>query len=312
MAGAGYKLYATGDVLTAADVNSYLQEQTVMRFASAAARTSALASVLAEGMLSYLIDTDAVEVYNGSAWVGVANAGDITGVTAGTGISGGGTSGTVTITNSMATAITTAGDLIKGTGSGTFDRLGIGSTGQVLTVSAGAPAWATPSGGGGMTSIASGSLSGNTLSLTSISGSYKDLQLVLRDVSIDAQSALYCTFNGLSANYFDSNYGHHTTTTAYNEGNVNRTFATLGGYENQVANTTVTAHVLDFYDYTSSDVKICRKSGYIDGRFSTPYLYNSTFGNYAAGARAAITSITITIVNGGNFNGGTYILYGVS
>jgi hypothetical protein len=70
--------------------------------------------------------------------------GDITAVTAGTGISGGGTSGAVTITNSMATAITTAGDLIKGTGSGTFDRLGIGSTGQVLTVAAGAPSWATP------------------------------------------------------------------------------------------------------------------------------------------------------------------------
>jgi len=73
--------------------------------------------------------------------------GDITAVTAGTGISGGGTSGAVTITNSMATAITTAGDLIKGTGSGTFDRLGIGSTGQVLTVAAGAPSWATPAAG---------------------------------------------------------------------------------------------------------------------------------------------------------------------
>ena len=79
-------------------------------------------------------------------WVTDA-AGDITGVTAGTGISGGGTSGTVTVTNSMATAITTAGDLIKGTGSGTFDRLGIGSTGQVLTVASGAPSWATPSAG---------------------------------------------------------------------------------------------------------------------------------------------------------------------
>jgi hypothetical protein len=75
------------------------------------------------------------------------DVGDITAVTAGTGISGGGTSGAVTVTNSMATAITTAGDLIKGTGSGTFDRLGIGSTGQVLTVTAGAPAWATPSSG---------------------------------------------------------------------------------------------------------------------------------------------------------------------
>jgi hypothetical protein len=94
-------------------------------------------------------------------WVTDA-AGDITGVTAGTGISGGGTSGTVTVTNSMATAITTAGDLIKGTGSGTFDRLGIGSTGQVLTVAAGAPSWATPAGG----STFSGALVGNTGSTT--------------------------------------------------------------------------------------------------------------------------------------------------
>lgn len=76
------------------------------------------------------------------SWI-TNDVGDITEVTAGTGISGGGTSGAVTITNSMATAITTAGDLIKGTGSGTFDRLGIGSTGQVLTVTSGAPAWET-------------------------------------------------------------------------------------------------------------------------------------------------------------------------
>ena len=74
--------------------------------------------------------------------------GDITGVTAGTGISGGGTSGTVTVTNSMATAITTSGDLIYGTGSGTFARRGIGSTGNVLTVSGGLPVWAAPAGGG--------------------------------------------------------------------------------------------------------------------------------------------------------------------
>ena len=69
------------------------------------------------------------------------NPGDITAVTAGTGISGGGTSGDVTITNSMATAITTNGDIIYGTGSGTFSRLGIGSTNQVLKVTGGVPVW---------------------------------------------------------------------------------------------------------------------------------------------------------------------------
>ncbi len=94
-------------------------------------------------------------------WV-TNDVGDITAVTAGTGISGGGTSGAVTITNSMATAITSAGDLIKGTGSGTFDRLGIGSTGQVLTVSGGAPVWASPAGGGKVLQVVSTTYSTTT------------------------------------------------------------------------------------------------------------------------------------------------------
>jgi hypothetical protein len=61
-------------------------------------------------------------------FVWIANdQGDITGVTAGTGISGGGTSGAVTITNSMATAIDAKGDLLPGTGADTFSRLAVGT-----------------------------------------------------------------------------------------------------------------------------------------------------------------------------------------
>lgn len=78
MAGAGYKLFATGDVLTAAQVNTYLQEQAVMVFASAAARTTALSGVLAEGMITYLKDTDAVEKYNGTSWVSVGGSSPLT------------------------------------------------------------------------------------------------------------------------------------------------------------------------------------------------------------------------------------------
>ena len=145
MAGAGYKLFNTGDVLTAAQVNTYLNEQTVMVFASSAARTSALSGVLAEGMVSYLQDTNAVEVYNGSAWVGVGNVGDITEVQAGVGISvASGTGPIPVITNSSTDLITTAGDLLYGTAADTVARLGIGAAGRVLKVNSGAtaPEWA--------------------------------------------------------------------------------------------------------------------------------------------------------------------------
>ena len=64
-------------------------------------------------------------------WV-TNDVGDITAVTAGTGISGGGTSGAVTITNSMATAIDAKGDLIVGTGADTFSRLAVGNNGETL------------------------------------------------------------------------------------------------------------------------------------------------------------------------------------
>jgi hypothetical protein len=104
--------------------------QGVLVFASAAARAAAITSPQ-EGQYSYLKDTNSTEYYDGAAWI-AAPIGDITGVTAGTGISGGGTSGTVTITNSMATEIAAKGDLIVGTGAATFDNLTVGANGTTL------------------------------------------------------------------------------------------------------------------------------------------------------------------------------------
>jgi hypothetical protein len=116
MAGAGYKLFATGDVLTAAQVNTFLMQQTVMVFADSAARTTALSGVLAEGMVSYLQDTNSLEVYDGSGWVGAT--GDITALTAGTGItitSNTGPIPTVAINTAVTADLTTAQTLTNKT-----------------------------------------------------------------------------------------------------------------------------------------------------------------------------------------------------
>lgn len=70
MAGAGYKSFTDGSVLTAADVNTYLNEQSVMAFASAAARTAAITAPT-EGMVTYQLDTNSLYYYTGSAWQGL-------------------------------------------------------------------------------------------------------------------------------------------------------------------------------------------------------------------------------------------------
>ena len=209
MAGAGYKLFVSGDVLTAAQVNTYLNEQTVMVFATSAARTSALSAVLAEGMMSYLQDSNTVFYYDGAAWNALAS-GDITAITAGNGISV--TSGTgpvptvaidtattvdkttaQTLTNKTLTSpalttptistLTTNGDLLYGTGSGALSRLGIGSSAQVLTVASGVPSWATPAASAsGLTLISSTSFttsSGHSVN-SCFSAAYDNYRIMLK------------------------------------------------------------------------------------------------------------------------------------
>jgi hypothetical protein len=61
------KVFTAGEVLAAADVNSFLMDQTVMSFAGTAARGSAIPSPV-EGMYTNLEDTDDLQFWNGSAW----------------------------------------------------------------------------------------------------------------------------------------------------------------------------------------------------------------------------------------------------
>jgi hypothetical protein len=76
----GYKTWQPNTVITASDVQNYLQDQTVMVFASDAVRSTAVV-VPTEGMLSWLEDSNKYQYYSGSAWVDLIS--DFTGGTAG-------------------------------------------------------------------------------------------------------------------------------------------------------------------------------------------------------------------------------------
>ncbi len=157
-AGLGFKDFTTGEVLTAADVDGYLM-QGVLVFASAAARDAAITSPQ-EGQFAFLKDTNTTMYYTGSAWVNL----DTTG-----------------LTNPM----TTTGDMIYSSPGSTPVRLGIGSTGQVLTVAGGIPSWAAAAGGGKVLQVVQATY--NT-SKTIASTTYTDTDLTLSITPTSATS----------------------------------------------------------------------------------------------------------------------------
>jgi len=303
MAGAGYKLFNTGDVLTAAQVNTYLNEQTVMVFASSAARTSALSGVLAEGMVSYLQDTNAVEVYNGSAWVGVSGAGDITEVQAGTGISvASGTGPIPVVTNTVATAFDAAGDLVYGTGADTFTKLSLGTAGKVLTVNSGAtaPEWATPAGGGGLTLINTGgtTLTGASVSITSIPGTYKFLLLeVFNYRPVNDGASLRMQYNSQTGTVYCRGL-----TGAF----ADTVLSPIPGQDNGTSNGYAFCYI---YGYASNNWKLHTGIG-VSNDSGTPTSVNAASLSGISNITAAITSIQL-FPDGSNFTSGTAYLYGV-
>ncbi len=105
--------------------------------------------------------------------------------------------------NQLENLVDNQGDMIYGSSDNTYTKLSIGATGQILKVGAGVPYWGNEK---QWTILASGTLSGPTLSIPSVHG--ERLAIVLKNWSHDditADSIISLQFNGdTGSNYVDT------------------------------------------------------------------------------------------------------------
>ena len=307
-AGLGFKTFVTGEVLTAADTNGYLM-QGINVFATTAARDAAITAP-AEGQFAFTKDTNSLWYYDGAAWVASGATGDIEGVTAGIGISGGGTSGTVTVTNSMATAIDAKGDLVAGTGADAFSRLAVGTNNHVLTADSAEATglkWAAPVSAAPTWTLLSttATTSGASISITGLSG-YNQFLIRFSGISSNSNADSYFlqfntvttgnkyvqmgeNFNGAAA--FSTNFPASTASAAGNSIDIagaSQATNTLSGYlflqGGNSANLKVGHFVIGANDSAANSLHRWKAFVYDDTNVISSVQIGANFGNFDAGS----------------------------
>jgi len=212
------------------------------------------------------------------------------------------------ITKATASSVAPAakGDLVAGSATNDAAVLGVGADGTVLTADsteATGLKWATPA-AGGMTVIASGSLSGSETVISSIPGTYNNLRLLIRNPrGATDNKELYIRINGDTG----TNYLASLAREGYNVASSNSFIQVGFNMDNTVNNGTL---FMDFSDYANTSVWKLAKS--FSAFTNATNNSNATYADYISfwKSTSAITSITM-YPDAGNWAGGTYVLYGV-
>ena len=202
---------------------------------------------------------------------------------------------------------TTLGDIAYSSATAnTNTRLGIGSTGNVLTVTGGVPVWAAPAATASMTLLSTTSLSGATTSLTSISGSYVDLALYIVNFYASSISTLSIQVNSQTTNYAGIIVNTSDITTNIASG---LTTAMRCTNESTVATSSTNNQIaLTFPNYAAStSQKIGAALSSYTGSGGDKIIENVAT---RLPITAALTQIDIK-TSAGTWSGGTAYLYGV-
>jgi hypothetical protein len=206
----------------------------------------------------------------------------------------------------MTNPMTTTGDVIYSSPGSTPVRLGIGTANQVLTVNSGAtaPQWATPT-AGGMTLINAGgtTLTGASITISSIPATYKNLQLVIENyVPITDNAPIHMRFNGDSATRYATQKHIYDDNITFNE----TVIQISSGNDNSVSGGLC---ITNIFDYAASTRKMAESSA-ITTNSTTTANFNFAWYYGFFNQTAAITSITLQ-PTGSGFTSGTVYLYGV-